>query len=132
MDRQIVSALLACILGAPLTAQDVEQGRETYRQYCAACHGREARGDGPIAEILVIKPSNLRGLSAGNNGVFPTRRVVTRIDGRDPLLAHGAMMPIYGHIFTEQDTAMKAETGQPILTSAPIVDLVAYLNSVQE
>jgi hypothetical protein len=55
-----------------------------------------------------------------------------RIDGRDPLVSHGSMMPVYGDFFEGTDVATKAETGQPIMTSQPIVDLLAYLQSLQQ
>lgn len=127
--RWIVVALLAA---APAAAQDAARGEELYGSLCAACHGSEARGDGPMAAILDVLPADLTQLSAGNEGVFPVARVVRQIDGRDPLLAHGGTMPLFGQFFEGEDASMKAETGQPILTSAPIVDLVAWLETVQE
>ena len=57
--------------------------------------------------------------------------VVQRIDGRDPLVSHGSPMPVYGPYFEGQDTAIKTDVGQPILTSKPIADLVAYLKTLQ-
>ena len=63
-------------------AQDVEIGSELYQHYCATCHGIDATGHGPMAGILVIQPTDLTQLSAAD-GVFPTARVVARIDGRD-------------------------------------------------
>ena len=44
---------------------------------------------------------------------------------------HGSPMPVYGDFFEGWDVAVKSETGQPIMTSLPIVDLLAYLASVQ-
>ncbi len=117
--------------GAAL-AQDAEVGAELYRSHCATCHGIEATGQGPMAGVLVIKPVDLTKLTANNNGEFPTARVAARIDGRDPLVSHGSPMPVYGHFFEGQDTAIKAPSGQPIMTSLPIADLVAYLKSIQE
>lgn len=113
-------------------AQDAAVGEALYENHCAACHGLEAGGNGPMAPILILQPPNLRTLTARYDGVFPVVRVVTRIDGRDPLVAHGSPMPVYGDFFEGDDTAMKAETGQPIMTSRAIVDLVAYLEGVQE
>ena len=110
--------------------QSVETGAELYQHYCATCHGIEATGHGPMAGVLVIQPVDLTKL-AGEDGVFPTARVVARIDGRDPLVSHGSPMPVYGPYFEGQDTSMKTPDGQPILTSQPIVDLVAYLQTLQ-
>lgn len=111
-------------------AQNVETGAELYGHYCATCHGIDATGHGPMAGVLIIQPTDLTQL-AGEDGVFPTARVVARIDGRDPLVSHGSPMPVYGPYFEGQDTSMKTPDGQPILTSQPIVDLVAYLQTLQ-
>ncbi|WP_170409460.1 c-type cytochrome [Ruegeria atlantica] len=111
-------------------AQNVETGAELYQHYCATCHGIDATGNGPMAGVLVIQPTDLTQLTSVG-GVFPTARVVARIDGRDPLVSHGSPMPIYGPYFDGQDTSMKTPDGQPILTSQPIVDLVAYLETLQ-
>ncbi|NOD61924.1 MULTISPECIES: cytochrome c [unclassified Ruegeria] len=112
-------------------AQDAKIGEELYMHYCATCHGIDATGQGPMASVLVVQPSDLTSLS-GEGGVFPTARVVARIDGRDPLVSHGSPMPVYGPYFDGQDTSMKTPQGQPILTSQPIVDLVAYLETLQD
>lgn len=125
----ITMALLT--FGAAAFAQDVENGEDLYRLHCATCHGVEATGQGPMAGILVIKPVNLTALEAENDGTFPTERVIRRIDGRDPLLSHGSPMPVYGFFFEGKDTPYKTPSGQPILTSQPIVDLMGYLQSIQ-
>ena len=118
------------VAASQAAAQDVETGAELYQHYCATCHGIDATGHGPMAGVLVIQPVDLTKL-ADENGVFPTARVVARIDGRDPLVSHGSPMPVYGPYFDGQDTSMKTHEGQPILTSQPIVDLVAYLETLQ-
>ena len=132
MKINILILAATCLMQSPAFAQSEGMGREVFQHYCSACHGIEARGDGPMAPILLLKPANLRRLSALNNGTFPTARVVMRIDGRDPLIAHGSMMPVYGNVFEGDDTALKAETGQPIMTSRLIADLVEYLEGLQE
>ncbi|MHA6262735.1 c-type cytochrome [Arenibacterium sp. CAU 1754] len=112
-------------------AQSVKDGAEVFRLHCATCHGIEATGQGPMAGVMVIKPADLTTLTERNDGVFPTENVVMRIDGRDPLQSHGSPMPVYGFFFEGKDASLKAPNGQPILTSQPIVDLVAYLQSMQ-
>lgn len=131
-NRLLTTCLVALTAVAPAArAQDVEAGAELYQHYCATCHGLDATGHGPMAGVLVIQPTNLKTL-ADADGVFPTARVVARIDGRDPLVSHGSPMPVYGPFFEGNDTAIKTPAGQPILTSKPIVDLVAYLKTLQE
>ncbi|MGV6805241.1 MAG: c-type cytochrome [Ruegeria sp.] len=120
----------AALAASGAAAQDAEAGAKLYLHHCATCHGLDATGHGPMAGVLVIQPTNLKTLS-GTDGVFPTARVVKRIDGRDPLVSHGSPMPVYGPYFEGQDTAIKTDQGQPILTSKPIVDLVAYLKTLQ-
>lgn len=129
-----VIATLALICAAPLTAlaQDISTGATLYQRHCATCHGVDADGKGPMRPALLLQPPSLLDLAARNDGTFPIIRVVSRIDGRDPLVSHGSPMPVYGWYFEGEDTAIKAETGQPILTSQPIVDLMAYLQSIQE
>ena len=127
-------ALIALIATAPLavSAQDADIGRALYHNHCATCHGMEGGGDGPMSGVLLIKPPDLTELSARNGGDFPLERVVMRIDGRDPLVSHGSPMPVYGDYFEGTfDVPMKAPSGQPILTSQPVVDLVAYLREIQ-
>ncbi|WP_170348001.1 c-type cytochrome [Ruegeria atlantica] len=132
MPRPLMTAVSFGVLvtAAQVAAQDVDTGAELYQHYCATCHGIDATGHGPMAGILVIQPVDLTKL-AGEDGVFPTARVVARIDGRDPLVSHGSPMPVYGPYFDGQDTSMKTPEGQPILTSQPIVDLIAYLETLQ-
>ena len=85
-----------------------------------------------MASVLLIQPSDLTELKAGNEGTFPLLRVVRRIDGRDPLVSHGSPMPVYGDFFEGDDTALKTASGQPLMTSRAIADLVAYLEELQE
>ncbi|WP_425099640.1 c-type cytochrome [Tropicibacter sp. S64] len=127
-----LAALLAITLTTPVLAQDADIGRAHYHTHCATCHGLEGRGDGPMAGVLLIKPVNLTELSARNGGTFPLERVVMRIDGRDPLVSHGSPMPVFGDYFEgSYDVAIKAPSGQPVMTSRPVVDLVAYLQEIQ-
>ncbi len=85
-----------------------------------------------MAGVLTIQPVDLTVLAAQNGGDFPLLRVVRRIDGRDPLVSHGSPMPVYGDFFEGDDTAMKTPSGQPLMTSGAIADLVAYLQGLQQ
>ena len=127
-----LAILVACLLTGPAAAQDPDVGRALYHTHCATCHGLEAQGDGPMAGVLLIPPPDLTGLSLRHGGTFPLERVVTRIDGRDPLVSHGSPMPVYGDFFEGVfDVPMKTPGGQPVLTSQPVVDLVAWLREIQ-
>ena len=124
-------AAISAVAGTAL-AEDAENGQQIFETHCAVCHGLDAYGDGPMAPALLVQPTDLSQLTAANGGVFPVARSVMRIDGRDPLVSHGSMMPVYGSFFDIDSVPLKAETGQPIMTSSPVVDLVAYLRTLQE
>lgn len=126
--------LICAVLAAPAAAAepDVTAGEGVFQTFCATCHGPGAKGDGPMTEVLTLAPTDLTQLAASNDGVFPMFRVVRQIDGRDPLLAHGGSMPLFGQLFEFPDAAIAAETGQPILTAQPIADVAAWLETVQE
>lgn len=126
--RSIVSMCLGLLASAAL-AEDADQGEELYLKHCATCHGIEATGQGPMAGVLVIKPADLTRLE--QDGVFPLERVAKRIDGRDALVSHGSPMPVYGFFFEGEDVSLKTHTGQPLITSQPIVNLMAYLRTLQ-
>ncbi len=128
-----VLAALICLAAAPALAAepDVAEGADLFARNCAICHGETGVGDGPMAEILTVKPADLTHLSVSNDGVFPTFRVIRQIDGRDPMLAHGGAMPLFGMLFDFPDSSIASETGQPIITAQPIVDIVGWLMTIQ-
>jgi len=129
--RGVVSLLTGALLASVAQAQDVRGGKAVYERYCAACHGPAARGDGPMKMVLTLDPPDLTGLQRANGGQFPLARVVGRIDGRDPIVAHGSEMPIYGDFFEPRSAALRTERGETLKVSPPMADLVAYLKSLQ-
>lgn len=40
------------------TKQSLTKGQELFLKHCAACHGREGKGDGPVAKGLPTPPAN--------------------------------------------------------------------------
>ena len=79
-----------------------------FTTYCAVCHGKEGKGDGPAAKALAKTPADLTKLSARNNGQFPEIRVRRYIEGLDEVAAHGTRdMPMWGDLFRSlnRDTA---------------------------
>lgn len=132
MKRFLLTACGIAVMATSAMAQNIEEGAALYARHCATCHGLEATGGGPMAPVLVLQPPDLTKLTERNEGTFPVERVVMRIDGRDPLVSHGSPMPVYGDFFDGEEAILKAETGQPVLTSVPVVDLLEYLRSVQQ
>ena len=100
LHRLVVSALSVCGM---LLAQDVPQvkkttvtatspasGKEMYLDYCATCHGKDGKGNGPAAVALKVAPTNLTTPTARNSGKFPDVRIARLIDGSDDLTARDA------------------------------------------
>ncbi len=127
-----IGMLLAVVIGLPAMAQDIAEGERLYQHRCASCHGMDADGAGPMAPVLLLQPTDLTQLQRNNGDEFPLQRVIWRIDGRDPLVSHGSPMPVYGDFFEGNDVTLKTESGQPIMTSKPIVDLVTWIQSIQQ
>jgi mono/diheme cytochrome c family protein len=89
----------------PTSAADPQQMFDTY---CAVCHGKEGKGNGPAASALTKVPADLTRISARNGGTFPKVRVKRFIEGLDGVPAHGTRdMPIWGGLFRalNRDTA---------------------------
>jgi hypothetical protein len=103
-------------------------GADLYRHYCAPCHGREGRGDGPAVAALKTAPPDLQTLARRRGGTFPTDEVVGLLQARGstPLSpAHGSReMPMWGPIFR----ALDASDTQ---ADVRIMNLVDYLASRQ-
>ena len=64
----LLIALMSCGLsltilnGTALSASgDIKKGKQTYQQYCLACHGPQGKGDGPVGMTLKPPPANLGG-----------------------------------------------------------------------
>lgn len=127
----IIFAAMATPVWADQNQGDAAVGQELFSHHCAVCHGIEGTGAGPMAPVMLVQPADLTELAAGNGGVLPVARIAARIDGRDPLVSHGSTMPVYGDFFEGEDVSFKTQSGQPMITSRPIADLIAYLDSLQ-
>ena len=94
---------LALALGAPAFAAD-DMGARLYFNHCAACHGEEGEGTGPVAASMRVTVPNLRSLAQRNGGMFPVESVRAYVDGRSIPAAHGdRLMPIWGDVFLGAD-----------------------------
>lgn len=122
------AVLLACAAAfaeeaAPKSVLD--DGKDVYTENCAYCHGDKAKGDGPMALILTLKPTDLTQLAKKNNGNFDFWKEFGTIDGRNMLRAHGAsQMPIWG-------AKLKSEWGLAGMR-ARMIQVTMYIQSIQE
>lgn len=117
---------VAALLGTA-SAQEVgkvEVGSKLFKQYCAACHGLDAKGDGPAALAFKTKPSDLTMIQKKGEA-FPSMRVMGIIDGEPEVIAHGSReMPIWGEYFRHTEGE-----GKELLN---INNLTAFLKSIQK
>jgi cytochrome c oxidase cbb3-type subunit 2 len=76
--------IVAIPTAPPPTPEAVARGAKAYvKGECAECHGKEARGDGPSAKDLSVKPSDLtrRPLKSGPTARDIVRTLLTGLDG---------------------------------------------------
>ena len=102
-----IAVLLACLAGSAYgqrtqPSSESTDGSVLYKAYCTVCHGIDAKGDGPMARNLRVKPPDLTRLAALNGGTFPMVRVRRLISGDEELQSgHGTKeMPLWGPIFS--------------------------------
>lgn len=130
--KVFLAFLFACAGSASSQEVDVQAGQDLYMTYCWQCHGQNASGNGPMAEKFAMTTADLTKLTANNYGVFPLEAVARQIDGRDPLMAHGGEMPIYGPFFeTGKAVTIRLSGGPPLMAGLPLANLIVYLESLQ-
>ena len=124
-----------CIVGALILATGPASadsaGEYEYMVACAGCHGESGMGMGPFADLLNIATPSLVALAKENGGNFPFEAVLTTIDGRDGVRAHGSAMPIWGERFKQSATSERGETSD-MVARGRILSLVYYLQSIQQ
>ena len=112
LNAAILTALLlgAGPQGEQQNPSAAAAGAQSFKTYCASCHGPGAKGDGPLAEHLRVPPADLTAISERNDGQFPFDEVQKRIDGREKVAGHGSKdMPVWGDAFRTTDTEEQAQ-----------------------
>jgi mono/diheme cytochrome c family protein len=102
-------------------------GADLFKTYCSSCHGRSAKGDGPLVSYMKKPPPDLTLFAQRNGGKYPSELVRQIIDGREPISGHGGPdMPAWGDAFKQSRGGLsEAEI------KARIDALVRYLEGVQ-
>jgi len=137
-----LSCLIAVALAAALISAGQEQtptvkhtaapatspasGKEMFMSYCASCHGKDAKGDGPAAGALKQAPADLTMLAKTNGGKYPSDQVTSILRGQAKLVAHGDQdMPVWGPVF------WKMSQGHEEQVQMRVANLNRYLESIQ-
>jgi mono/diheme cytochrome c family protein len=114
MQAAITGGFVLCVLlpiGVLFSEQKSEspqgkeriQGASLFQAHCAVCHGRDAKGGGPMAQSLKVSPPDLTRIAVRNGAHFPLARVQKIIAGEVPIPAgHGTReMPVWGPVFSQ-------------------------------
>ena len=137
-----VSVLLAgllsvCFSPAPAQEEPIDEiGKREFLRSCAACHGESAKGDGLVAELLLVKPPDLTAIRKRHDGKFPASWVYRIIDGRTEMRPHGSEeMPIWGDRYRVDALGalpLPLNVGADAIVHGRISSLIFYLGLIQE
>lgn len=84
-------------------------GKDLFVEHCAACHGLDGTGEGPMSATLKKSPIDLTVLAKQNGGNFPRAKMLRFIDGERPIPSHGSReMPIWGKAFRREQSDTEA------------------------
>ena len=128
----LLSATFAHAALAQASPPRVDLGKREFDNNCAACHGRDGRGNGPFVEFLRKPPPDLTLLSRRNGGVFPLPQVFDVIEGAGP--GHGGRdMPIWGMEYSVRAAEYYVDMpyDSAAYVRARILALAEYLNRLQ-
>ena len=110
----------------------IDAGKREFQRSCASCHGADARGNGPTASILSVKPADLTQMKKKHGGTFLFWRTYDTISGRGEEVAirgHGTReMPIWGDRFRLEPGVNEQYA---LGVRGRLLSLVHYLQSIQ-
>ena len=115
------------VVNVPVRHTSASSGKEMFAAYCAACHGKDGKGDGPVAAALKARPTDLTILARQNGGKFPSIQVAKSITGEAGISAHGSKeMPIWGPVF------MSMSHQHESIVHLRVANLTEYIKSLQQ
>jgi mono/diheme cytochrome c family protein len=132
MLRSLMALAVLALYGSTAWSADyvAMSGEDLYQRFCAACHGTQGRGDGPVAASFKIEVPDLTLIARRANNAYPRDRVARIIDGRYIIGAHGSRtMPVWG------EDLGRVEIGNPEAERATriVIDRLAdYLGQLQK
>ena len=111
----------------PVKPTSAASGEQMFNTYCAVCHGKDGKGNGPAAEALKVPPPDLTVLAKNNKGSYPSLKVSAVIRGEQTLAAHGSKdMPVWGSLFWKMSQGHESEVQQRI------ANLNKYVEGMQQ
>jgi len=99
---------IKAVAAAPIVSIE---GADNFQAYCAVCHGRDGKGNGPAAPAMKVPPPDLTTYAQRHDGRFNEIQVqdIIKGTGKTATPAHGVEeMPIWGEVFRSEDKARSA------------------------
>lgn len=116
----------AAVKHVPISNTPSNSGKAMFNSYCAVCHGKDGKGDGPAASAMKTPPIDLTTLAQKNGGKYPASHVTAVLKGQAVTASHGNQeMPVWGPLFSEISQGNQAQVQQRIS------NLVSYVGSLQ-
>ena len=110
----------------PIKNTASNSGKEMFDSYCAVCHGKNGKGNGPAASALKTPPTDLTLLAKKSDGKYPASHVAAVIRGQATTPSHGSQdMPVWGPLFSSISQGHESQVQQRI------TNLVTYIESLQ-
>jgi mono/diheme cytochrome c family protein len=137
--RALAASCVILGFGAAASAQDTERAFQAdpseFLNSCASCHGEDGKGAGFLTRLYRgVDPGDLTQLAINNGGVFPIDRVLSVIDGRSDIEAHGdRRMPVWGDRYMDSALSLYGPNDRNELrVRNRILELAYFLQSIQE
>jgi mono/diheme cytochrome c family protein len=110
----------------PITNAPSNSGKAMFDSYCAVCHGKDGKGNGPAASAMKTPPTDLTLLAQKNGGKYPAQHVAAVIRGQASTPSHGSEdMPVWGPLFSS------ISQGHTTQVQQRISNLVDYVGTLQ-
>ena len=124
-SRQFAAAQTKTANLVPVTNITSVNGEELYGHYCASCHGKDGKGNGPAAAAMKTPPTDLTAIARKNGGKFPMIAVQQSITNADGIAAHGTPgMPVWGQLLV-------TTPDNPSLGTLRVHNLTTYIEGLQ-
>ncbi len=147
--KRIFWLLALAVATSPAMADDQvsESAKADYIAYCASCHGVDGTGNGPLADTLKVRPTDLTVISKKNDGRFPYTLLRKTIEGKELGLAraHGPReMPVWGPVFSQTPEGPVSGGGGSgfysgsftqcvnLAAKVRVMNIVDYIESIQK
>jgi len=132
----VVIGLAAATSAVWAAKNDHSAAHQDFVVLCADCHGKDARGNGPLAKNLTKSPPDLTQISRRAGGTFDEKAVFDWILGINMPTSHGTReMPIWGDWLMdetlEDSTSLEAADAATKEVEGRVMALVKFLESIQ-